>query len=310
MRPALSVILFTVLSGAGLGLFALLALVQVAGSASALAPTMHLAGGMLALVLVAAGLLSSTLHLANPKNAWRAVTRVRTSWLSREGVLALLFFPVALGYLAAVYLGLPRAWQTALGLAGVLLAWATLFSTGMIYACLKTIPQWNDRLVPAAYLANGHLSGALVLLALAAADQKATSAYVALVLIALAVTAAIKGAYYRKFRPAGAGAHSLSGAIGMTAAQAKLLDAGHTHGTFLTHEFVFKVGRERAAQLRLLFFVLSLLLPATVLGLGARNPSALGTTALLCMAGLLVERWLFFAEAQHVVRLFHGQQTV
>jgi DMSO reductase anchor subunit len=310
MRPALSVILFTVLSGAGLGLFVLLALVQIAGSTSALAPTMHLAGGMLALVLVAAGLLSSTLHLANPKNAWRAVTRVRTSWLSREGVLALLFFPVALGYLAAVYLGLPGPWQTALGLAGVLLAWATLFSTGMIYACLKTIPQWNDRLVPAAYMANGHLAGALILLALAAADQKATGAYVALVLIALAVTAGIKGVYYQKFGPAGADAYSLSAAIGMTAARAKLLDAGHTHGTFLTHEFVFRVGRERGKQLRLLFFVLSLLVPAAVIGLGARDPSALGMIALVCMAGLLVERWLFFAEAQHVVRLFHGQQTV
>ena len=95
MRPALSVIFFTVLSGAGLGLFALIALVQIAGASSALIPIMHLWAGGLALVLVAAGLVSSTLHLANPKNAWRAVTRVRTSWLSREGVLALIFFPVA-----------------------------------------------------------------------------------------------------------------------------------------------------------------------------------------------------------------------
>jgi sulfite dehydrogenase (quinone) subunit SoeC len=27
-------------------------------------------------------------------------------------------------------------------------------------------------------------------------------------------------------------------------------------------------------------------------------------------AGALVERWLFFAEAQHAVRLYHGQQAV
>jgi DMSO reductase anchor subunit len=180
----------------------------------------------------------------------------------------------------------------------------------MIYACLKTIPQWNDRLVPAAYVASGHLSGALILLAFAAANHQATSAYVALVLVLLALTAAVKGAYYRKFGPANAGAHSLSSAIGMTAARSKLLDAGHTHGTFLTHEFAFQVGRERAKQLRGLFFVLSLFLPAAVIALGARDPSVLGMTALLCLAGLTVERWLFFAEAQHVVRLFHGQATV
>jgi len=310
MRPVFSVMLFTVLSGAGLGLFALLALVQAAGSGVALTPAVNLAGGMLALALVSAGLLSSTFHLANPKNAWRAVTRLRTSWLSREGVLALLFFPVGVGYLAAVYLNWPAALQTTLGLAGALLAWATLFSTGMIYACLKTIPQWHDRLVPAAYLANGHLSGALLLLALAALDQKALPAYVALVLICLAATAAIKGAYYRKFSPARTGVHALPSAIGMTAARAKLLDAGHTHGTFLTQEFIFRFGREQATLLRALFFVLSLLLPTVVVGAGVRDPLALGLTALLCLGGLLIERWLFFAEAQHVVRLYHGQQTV
>jgi DMSO reductase anchor subunit len=96
----------------------------------------------------------------------------------------------------------------------------------------------------------------------------------------------------------------------MTAARAKLLDAGHTHGTFLTHEFVFRFGREQATLLRGLFFALSLLLPTVVVGVGVRDPLLLGLTALACLAGLMVERWLFFAEAQHVVRLFHGQQTV
>jgi DMSO reductase anchor subunit len=237
------------------------------------------------------------------------VTRVRTSWLSREGVLALLFVPVALGYLVVGYLGGAPGWQTGLGIAGVLLAWATLFSTGMIYACLKTIPQWNDRLVPAAYLVNGHLSGALLLLALAALDQKALSACVGMVLVFLALTALVKGMYYRKFgsRP---GTHALPTAIGMTAARAKLLDSGHTHGTFLTHEFVFRLGREQARLLRGLFFALSLLVPTAIVAVGVRDPLALALTALACLTGLLAERWLFFAEAQHVVRLYHGQQTV
>jgi DMSO reductase anchor subunit len=310
MRPAFSVIFFTVLSGAGLGLFALLAIVYLTGWSSAPGPAMHLVGGVLALALVAGGLLSSTLHLANPRNAWRAVTRFRTSWLSREGVLALLFFPVALGYLASVHRAWPSAWQTALGLAGIALAWAVLFSTGMIYACLKTIPQWHNRLVPAAYLVNGHLSGGLILLALAAAEGKATGGYVALAAIALTVAGAIKWRYYRRFSATRAGTHSLASAVGMTAAQAKLLDVGHTHGTFLTQEFVFRLGRERAQLLRALFFLLSVLIPAIVLVAGTGNAWILGIAALLCLTGLLIERWLFFAEAQHVVRLFHGQQTV
>jgi DMSO reductase anchor subunit len=28
------------------------------------------------------------------------------------------------------------------------------------------------------------------------------------------------------------------------------------------------------------------------------------------LAGVAVERWLFFARAEHVVRLYHGQPTV
>jgi DMSO reductase anchor subunit len=310
MRPAVSVILFTVLSGAGLGLFSLLATVQLVGWASAPGATMHLIGGLLALALVAAGLVSSTFHLANPRNAWRAVARFRTSWLSREGVLALAFFPIALSYLAAVHFEWPGVLQAALGLAGIALAWAILFSTGMIYACLRTIPQWHNRLVPAAYLVNGHLSGGLILLALAAADARPIGGYAVLVLIAAAITAAIKWRYYRDYGMVGNGTHSLASAIGMTTAQAKLLDAGHTHRTFLTHEFVFRLGRERSLLLRRLFFVLSVFIPTAVLALGVADARVLGLTALVCLVGLLIERWLFFAEAQHVVRLFHGQQTV
>ena len=43
------------------------------------------------------GLLSSVLHLANPKNAWRSFSRFRTSWLSREAVFAGRLTPVVLG---------------------------------------------------------------------------------------------------------------------------------------------------------------------------------------------------------------------
>jgi DMSO reductase anchor subunit len=310
MRPAFSVILFTVLSGAGLGLFALLALAQLLIPAAALGPNAHLAGGAAALVLVAAGLVSSTFHLANPKNAWRAFARFRSSWLSREGVLAALFFPLAAGYLAAAYLEAGTAWTLALGLAAVALAWGTLYSTAMIYACLKTIPQWHDRLVPAAYLANGHLSGALILVALATADGTATTLHVVLVLVALAAAAVMKWRYYQKFRAPRQGAHTLAAAVDMTAAQAKLLDAGHSHGTFLTREFMFQLGRSRTQLLRALFFLLSVVAPIAILPFGVHNAWLLGAAALACMLGLLIERWLFFAEAQHVVRLFHGQQAV
>lgn len=310
MHPALSVILFTVLSGAGLGLYALLILTQLSGWQAALPPAMQLGAGALALGLVAAGLVSSTFHLANPKNAWRAATQFRYSWLSREAVLAMLFFPLASAYLLAAYLELPGAVQVMLAMVSSGLAWAILYSTAMIYACLKTIPQWHTPLVPAAYIANGHFSGALILLVLASIHQRPAIGYVALALATTAVAGAVKWIYFRKFQPAAGKSHTLASAIGMTAARAKLLDVGHTHGTFLTREFIFNVGRKRARQLRALFFLLSIVVPITIIALGASRPLLLGAAALSCLAGLMIERWLFFAEAQHVVRLFHGQQTV
>src|SRR3982074_3595631 len=96
MKPSLSIIFFTVSSGAGLGLLALLALGDLVDHA--LPSDVLMQGIALALTLVAARLSSSVLHLAKPSNAWRAFSRFRTSWLSREAVFAACLFPVAFGY--------------------------------------------------------------------------------------------------------------------------------------------------------------------------------------------------------------------
>jgi DMSO reductase anchor subunit len=94
MKPALSVIFFTVSSGAGLGLAVWLLAMQLTGRVDASNRQFWLAFAVAAL-LVTAGLISSTLHLANRRNAWRAFARFRSSWLSREGVLAIALYPIA-----------------------------------------------------------------------------------------------------------------------------------------------------------------------------------------------------------------------
>ncbi len=313
MKPALSIVAFTVLSGAGFGLFALLALNALFGGSGALSDAMQLVGGVLALVLVALGLLSSTLHLANPRNAWRAFRQVRYSWLSREAVLALAFFVVALLYLAGVWAGSTASpAQKLLALLAAALATVTIYATAMIYACLRTIPQWHTPMVPVAYLALGYFSGALLLYALAIIDGKRGGGYLATVVVTLLIAAAVKALYFRRFGSGRPGErtikHALGGqALGTTAAQAKLLEVGHASRTFLTDEFIFALGREHARTLRLVFLALTFLVPAAALLAGLSQPWLLAAVAVIAIAGLLVERWLFFAEAQHVVRLYHGQ---
>jgi DMSO reductase anchor subunit len=176
----------------------------------------------------------------------------------------------------------------------------------MIYACLKTIPRWHSPLVPVNYLLLGHFSGALLLLALVGLQGGAIPGLPAITLVLLFLAGVGKLAYFLKFR-GHAGTHQRGRAIGATAARAKLLDAGHTHGTFLTNEFGFRLARERASGLHGFFLAASFVVPLAVL---LAWPQGAGIAAATCLAGLFMERWLFFAEAQHVVRLYHGQQRV
>lgn len=308
MHPALSVIFFTVSSGAGFGLFALLYLADLMRLGGGLNLRQVGIAGVVALVLIVAGLLSSVGHLANPKNAWRAFSRWRTSWLSREGVFAVAFFPFGFGYVGLSYLdtGL-EGLRLALGAVATLLAWATVFSTGMIYACLKTIRQWNTPLVPAAYLVLGHFTGALILMLVAAQGDAAPEPYRALVFAFLVAGAAVKGLYYFWIGSPVA-ASTIQTATGFTRAQVKLLDAGHTHGTFLTQEFGFQLARRWALALRIYVFAAGFLVPLLWL-LGADAGSDGGVAvALVALSGVAAERWLFFAEARHVVNLYHGAQ--
>lgn len=309
MHPAFSVILFTVLSGAGFGLFALLYMADLFKMGGGMSSNHVLFTGVLALVMVAVGLMSSTLHLANPKNAWRAFSRWRTSWLSREGVLAVAFYPFAIAYLGLYWLDMWPVIRSISGAIATLLAWLTIFSTAMIYASLKTIRQWNTPLVPAAYLSLGHFSGGMILLVIAFLAGANTQPYVLMSLFQLFVAAFVKVIYYYWIDRMGTGS-TINTATGFTRAQVKLLDAGHTHGTFLTQEFGYIVSRMTVASLRLISMLLAYAVPVLLLYFALElHSSAIGIAALISVfAGLISERWLFFAEARLVVNLYHGAQ--
>ncbi len=310
MHPALSVIFFTVASGAGFGLFSLLYIADVFRLGGGFTREQLLIGGLIAMVLIVFGLLSSTFHLANPKNAWRAFNRFRTSWLSREGVFAVLFMPLAMAYLICIWFDAPVILRVGIGFVAAVLAWITVFSTGMIYACLKTIRQWHTPLVPANYLALGYASGSLLLLLGAVVAKLDTVPYIAMAALILSIAAVLKAIYYFWI-----GSPSLSPTIntatGLTRAGVKLLDTGHTHGTFLTQEFGFQLARKQAGLLRITIFVVGFGLPGLMLiSIFQRQEEVLAAAIglLAVLLGTSVERWLFFAEARHVVNLYHGAQ--
>lgn len=306
MHPALSVIFFTTLSGAGYGLLAWLGL-HYAWRPLPLSREFALVPFGIALALATVGLLCSMLHLGRPGRAWRAFGQWRTSWLSREGVLALLTYLPALGLVWLVWRGADGVAMHIEGVLLVLASLATLVCTAMIYASLKTIPAWRHPLVLPAYLAFALLCGWLLLATLLALTgwQPATGLRWGVATLAIGL-GALKLVYWREIDrkplPATrAGATALHG-IG----EPRTFEAPHTEANYITREMGFVVARRHARALRAAAFTLFALLPAALVLLSAQAPvAALGLAAISALAGAFVERWLFFAEAKHLVTLYY-----
>lgn len=304
MKPALSVIFFTVSSGSGLGLLVWLLIASLMADHIRMDGATFYKGALIAGLFITAGLVSSTLHLANRKNAIYSLTRVKTSWLSREGLLAVLLYPVAGLHLAALHFGWPQITPVTLWLL-IADATAILYCTGMIYGCLSTVPRWNTWMTPTKYVLFGLMSGAVLLPAVLSLRPTAVGPVgkpmVAIFLLTFGL--ALYLAYLLKHPRA---QHTINDALGFKTGNVRLLDVGHSHGTFLTNEFGFSVAREKARLLRWIAIGCGFVLPLVL----CYFTKWFWVASFVCIAGLLVERWLFFAEAEHVVRLYHGQQRV
>jgi DMSO reductase anchor subunit len=310
MKPAFSVLFFTVTSGIGYGLLMWLVTMQLISN--------HITEfndfliiGFIGLTLATLGLLSSTLHLANPKNAWRAFSRFRTSWLSREGVFALIYYPIILVYAYVLYLsgGQLTLLAKTIAIGSLFVALATVICTGMIYASLKPIRQWHNPLVTPLYCLFSFTSGALAYSMLMLVIEGSLPPFVSSAfMILLAITLLLKILYFNSIgKPEGS---TIASATGFSQAQVRLLDAGHNADTFLTKEFVFDVRAMKLLRLRWLMIILTFLVPLALVVAATMFDVALAVyLAMISLYfGLFVERWLFFAEARHVVRLYHGDQ--
>ncbi len=287
MHPAPSVILFSTLSGLGFGFLAFLGWGALAPSGWAAFLLWGLGYG-----LAVAGLLAATFHLGNPKNALKAFTQWRTSWLSREAwasvATLLTLAPVALS--AIFGLGLPRV----VGLVGGALAILTVFTTAMIYTQIKAVPRWHHWLTPVMFVAFSVAGGAML-----AGVIWAPALLLAVGAVLLAVWRVGDGAFAKAGQTMGT-ATGLD-QLGVPS----VLDPAHTAGNYLKREMIFVVGRKHAAKLRKIALVLASALPAVILLLPL-GLWGIVLAAVVHLAGALAARWLFFAEAEHVVGLYYG----
>jgi len=302
MHPAYSVIVFTTLSGTGYGLAAFLCLGMLPPS---------LAGGLigfaLAGVMIAGGLISSTFHLRHPERAWRAFSQWRSSWLSREGVLAIVFF-VPFGLAGLGFTFFDALWTVPAGLT-VFLALATVFATSMIYASLKSVHAWYTPLTSLTYVGFAASGGGLVFLTLGAFLGGLPVWMPNLVMIVLAFAWAAKGLWWwRTARESSASTPESATGLG-DFGPTRLLDPPHSEANYLMREMGYAVGRRHAAKLKLVALGFGLVVPLLAIRLGMTTaPAGFALLAALShYVGLLVERWLFFAEARHTVMLYYGR---
>lgn len=288
MHPAPSVIIFSVLSGAGFGYLALLGL----GISTGTGMTAFWQFG-LGIALAVVGLVSSTFHLGNPKRALLAFSQWRTSWLSREAWIAVAALLTTGAYaVATVFLG---RFIPIIGILAAALCLGTIFVTSMIYAQMATVPRWNSPLTPAYFLASAVSAGGIL------------SGHTALALVTILLLGLLQLACWwwgdQSFAARG---HSLSSATGLgRGGQVRLFESPHSGMNYLLKEFVFQVARRRANKLRAICIILFIILPAMII-LADLGPVGIGLAFSAHLLGALISRWLFFAQAEHVVQLYYG----
>ncbi len=325
MHPAYSIIFFTVASGTGYGIMYALGIPTAMGLPTVMAlwqGPAFAAALVLSLALVSAGLVSSAFHLGRPERALRAFTQWRTSWLSREAWFAALTYVPAIGLGIGWWHGDSDGWRWW----GFLLtagAVATVYSTAMIYRSLAAVPAWSNHWVPVNYLLLAAANGAVWLACISAlfGHAEATPTVAVTANIALALAAAAKWQYWRAVHrlPVTSTIGSATGLDRLgSEARVRALDPPHTEPNWLQREMGYQVARRHAERLRTLVRVLAFLVPSglCVVGWFGDAPGRAAVAIALCLAavsasaGILVERWLFFAEAEHKVTLYYGNPRV
>jgi len=321
MHPALSVIFLTTLIGVGQGLFLAL-FTQQSYALFDLLPhqdaRFYAWGSLLALVFTMAGLIASFFHLGRPERAWRSATQWRTSWLSREVIVLPAFMGILFLYgvshlsgfdpvLVILPGGLSINATIVLGGMGTLLAFALFVSTGMIYACLRFLQEWHSPLTVINFILLGSASGftlATLYAAVFAPTQAGFMGGWAIIITLLGLlgrgTSLWRNARLKQ-------KSTLQTAIGIKHPRIVQTAQGAMGGSFNTREFFHGKSASFLSAIKVTFLLLAFAVPLLSLTVNLTYPSVLllAIAFVAQYAGLLAERWYFFAEARHPQNLYY-----
>ena len=313
MHPSFSLILFTIMAGMAQGAIVSLAVLN-SGSDQLPSELLNVYLFPLILALLFGGLLASTFHLGHPERAWRAIMMWRTSWLSREVLILPAFIALtALAYYFSWQASVPNWLWLLLSIAALAL-WVC---TAMIYQCIRFIQEWAHPATMVNFIALGMSSGWFLLMVLLTLwsilhpnQAVVTSSNIAgvagftgfLILLSLSLKLWI-WKRNRGLKPKS----NLQSATGIKTGFVRQISMGMMGGSFNTREFFHQQSSFFVANVRKIAFFGTYLLPVLLLTIVVSN----GTLSVLVLAfvvhciGLMAERWLFFAEANHPQNLYY-----
>ncbi len=157
-------------------------------------------------------------------------------------------------------------------------------------------------------LATGSLLAHPLLLAFGAAPER-----LGLIAAGLTAIAGVLKVLYWRAVDEGEPAYTVEQATGLGhLGKVRPVIPAHTRANFVMREMGFQVARKHALKLRQIALVAGFAAPValSIMATTAGSPLNLALALLAAgsaVVGVLVERWLFFAEAKHVVTLYYGE---
>ena len=310
MHPSKSIIFFTVISGTGYGIFiGLLFNLLFEEISYGLEYKIYLS--LASFLMISLGLLSSTLHLGHPERAWRAFSQWKTSWLSREGLAAIItYIPMTLFYF--FWIMNVKGYFILLILTSVF-SIITIFCTGQMYASLKTIPAWNNPLVTPIYILNGITVGSLFVYTLNFHFNYNLNLFENFIYFILGLNLICKVIYWISINKKTN--TSIQTAVGIKSKNITFFEGPHTGKNYLTTEMINTIEKQNSNFLRMIFCILTFIIPGYMINQYSSlvvDESILKVSMIIvfifALIGMIIERYLFFIQSKHVVGLYYGEK--
>jgi sulfite dehydrogenase (quinone) subunit SoeC len=317
MKPPFSVIFFTTLIGAGQGLFLALYIGEVYVFFNMIDkknPFQMIETGLfLVVILIILGLFASMFHLGRPERSWRAMSQWRTSWLSRE-IIVLMIFVIMVIFWGLVYFGKDGLLLDNFNIHTVLLIGfiATIVAiflyicTAMIYVIISFIQEWATSLTVFNYVLLGLSSGFVQVTALASYFQSPLRGFYTictLILILAAMIVRLLSLYRNKHIKYNS---TIKTALGVKDEKVRRIPQKYEIDTYSARKFFHYSNFWLIQLIKWLFLIFVFVIPffLVILGWNEGGFGLLVAAVFIQYIGLLAERWYFFAQTNHPQNIY------